>query len=94
MSLGAHEVEDVAVLVEHIRKEYPSSIIGLWGRSMGAVTVLLYSKCDPSIAGVVRHPKGTIVRLSQNQHFLIDVQDLDDWHAECSASQQLKMKIK
>ena len=54
VSLGAHEVEDVAVLVAHIRQTFPSSMIAIWGRSMGAVTALLYSQRDPSIAGVVR----------------------------------------
>lgn len=54
VSLGAHEVEDVAVLVAHIRETFPSSMIAIWGRSMGAVTALLYSQRDPSIAGVVR----------------------------------------
>jgi dienelactone hydrolase len=56
VSLGAHEVEDLEVLVAHVRNNFPSSMIGLWGRSMGAVTALLYSQRDPSIAGVVRHP--------------------------------------
>lgn len=31
-----------------------TSTIGLWGRSMGAVTALLYSQRDPGIAGMVR----------------------------------------
>ncbi|CAL8472078.1 g11620 [Coccomyxa elongata] len=53
VSLGAHEVEDVAVLVAHIRETFPSSMIAIWGRSMGAVTALLYSQRDPSIAGVI-----------------------------------------
>lgn len=30
-----------------------TSTIGLWGRSMGAVTALLYSQRDPSVAGMV-----------------------------------------
>ena len=30
-----------------------TSSIGLWGRSMGAVTALLYSQRDPSVAGMV-----------------------------------------
>jgi alpha-beta hydrolase superfamily lysophospholipase len=54
VTLGAHEVDDLAVAVAHIRERHPDSTIGLWGRSMGAVTALLYSQRDPSIAGVVR----------------------------------------
>lgn len=54
MTLGAHEVDDLAVAVSHVRERHPDSTIGLWGRSMGAVTALLYSQRDPSIAGVVR----------------------------------------
>lgn len=53
MTLGAHEVEDLETAVSHLRKTYPESAIGLWGRSMGAVTALMYSQRDPSIAGVV-----------------------------------------
>lgn len=34
-----------------------SSSIGLWGRSMGAVTALLYCQQDPSVAGMVRAPR-------------------------------------
>jgi hypothetical protein len=29
------------------------STIGLWGRSMGAVTALMYADYDPSIGGLV-----------------------------------------
>ena len=53
MTLGAKEVDDLEVAVAHLRKAFPNSTIGLWGRSMGAVTALLYSARDPSIAGVV-----------------------------------------
>ncbi|EIE23571.1 alpha/beta-hydrolase [Coccomyxa subellipsoidea C-169] len=53
VSLGAHEVEDLGVLVAHVREKFPGAMIGLWGRSMGAVTALLYSQRDPSIAGVI-----------------------------------------
>jgi alpha-beta hydrolase superfamily lysophospholipase len=36
-----------------LRKERRVSTIGLWGRSMGAVTALLHADRDPSIAGIV-----------------------------------------
>ena len=53
VTLGAHEVDDLETVVSHLRSTYAESAIGLWGRSMGAVTALLYSQRDPSIAGVV-----------------------------------------
>ena len=53
MTLGAHEVNDLGVAVEYLRGRFPVCTIGLWGRSMGAVTALLYSQKDPSIAGIV-----------------------------------------
>lgn len=53
VSLGANEVDDVEVVVTHLRALGTVSTVGLWGRSMGAVTALLYSRRDPSIAGIV-----------------------------------------
>ena len=55
VTLGAHEVDDVAAAVVHLRSSGLTTTIGLWGRSMGAVTALLYAHRDPSIAGVVFH---------------------------------------
>jgi pimeloyl-ACP methyl ester carboxylesterase len=40
-------------VVKHLRSQGGISSIGLWGRSMGAVTALLYSHLDPDIAGMV-----------------------------------------
>ena len=40
-------------MVAFLRGRFPESTIGLWGRSMGAVTCLLHSQTDPSIAGMV-----------------------------------------
>lgn len=54
VTLGAREVDDLASAVEYLRDEGSTSTIALWGRSMGAVTALLYSQRDPSIAGMVR----------------------------------------
>ena len=54
VTLGAHEADDLACVVKHLRDSGTTSTIGLWGRSMGAVTALLYSNRDPSIAGLVR----------------------------------------
>ncbi|CAL5224837.1 g7591 [Coccomyxa viridis] len=53
VTLGAHEVNDLGVAVAYLRERFPVCTIGLWGRSMGAVTALLYSQKDPSIAGIV-----------------------------------------
>jgi alpha-beta hydrolase superfamily lysophospholipase len=53
ISLGWHEREDLNLIVEHLRKERRCSTIGLWGRSMGAVTSLLHGDRDPSIAGMI-----------------------------------------
>lgn len=53
VTLGAQEVLDLEVAVEYLRQIPQISTIALWGRSMGAVTSLLYSRRDPSIAGMV-----------------------------------------
>ncbi|PWZ19397.1 hypothetical protein Zm00014a_023376 [Zea mays] len=53
VSLGWHEKQDLKCAVSFLRKNKQVSCIGLWGRSMGAVTSLLYGAEDPSIAGMV-----------------------------------------
>ncbi|KAL3153328.1 hypothetical protein ABBQ38_011671 [Trebouxia sp. C0009 RCD-2024] len=53
VTLGWREQDDLALAIQHLRALGTVSTIGLWGRSMGAVTALLYSQRDPSIAGVV-----------------------------------------
>ncbi|OMO64651.1 putative catalytic [Corchorus olitorius] len=53
VSLGWHEKEDLKIVVSYLRSKKQISRIGLWGRSMGAVTSLLYGAEDPSIAGMV-----------------------------------------
>ncbi|GAM26335.1 hypothetical protein SAMD00019534_095100, partial [Acytostelium subglobosum LB1] len=53
VSLGYYEKEDISTVVKHLRETGKISTIGLWGRSMGAVTSILYAKEDPSIAGMV-----------------------------------------
>lgn len=40
-------------MIDYLRKSGKVSTIGLWGRSMGAVTALLHADRDPSIAGLV-----------------------------------------
>lgn len=54
VSLGYHESDDLEIVVDYLRK-LPGrvSTIGLWGRSMGAVTALMYAEKDLSIGGMV-----------------------------------------
>ena len=53
ISLGYYEQDDVECIVNFLRKSNKVSSIGLWGRSMGAVTALMYGSKDLSIAGLV-----------------------------------------
>jgi len=53
ISLGWFERDDLMVLVDYMRANRNANTIGLWGRSMGAVTCLLHGDRDPSIAGMV-----------------------------------------
>ncbi|KAM1380155.1 hypothetical protein ACFX2I_021921 [Malus domestica] len=53
VTLGWNEKDDLKTVVDYLRADGNVSLIGLWGRSMGAVTSLLYGAEDPSIAGMV-----------------------------------------
>ena len=53
ISLGWHEQEDVECVVNFLRKSNKVSTIGIWGRSMGATTALMYGSRDYSIGGLV-----------------------------------------
>ena len=53
ISLGWHEQDDVSCVVDFLRRSNKVSSIGIWGRSMGAATALMYSAKDLSIAGLV-----------------------------------------
>ncbi|XP_071742047.1 uncharacterized protein [Rutidosis leptorrhynchoides] len=53
VSLGWYEKNDLKSVVDYLRADENVSLIGLWGRSMGAVTSLMYGAEDPSIAGMV-----------------------------------------
>mmetsp|Transcript_5603 Transcript_5603/g.9044 ORF Transcript_5603/g.9044 Transcript_5603/m.9044 type:complete len:569 (+) Transcript_5603:171-1877(+) len=53
ISLGWYERDDLAQCVEYLRGTGTVSAIGLWGRSMGAVTTLLHADRDHSIGGMV-----------------------------------------
>ena len=52
ISLGYHEKDDVKILVDFIENLPGVSKIGLWGRSMGAATTLLYANTDPRISAI------------------------------------------
>jgi len=53
VSLGYWEKEDLATVISYLRTLPTVDCIGLWGRSMGAVTALLHADRDPSLAGLV-----------------------------------------
>ncbi|MCO5552645.1 hypothetical protein L7F22_006161 [Adiantum nelumboides] len=53
VTLGCNEKDDLKAVVGNLRSDKRVSCIGLWGRSMGAVTCLMYGAEDPSIAGMV-----------------------------------------
>jgi len=53
VSLGFYERQDVAAIVEHLWKTKRVSKIGLWGRSMGAATSLMYGSDDQQISAIV-----------------------------------------
>ncbi|GAB4843486.1 hypothetical protein Ancab_013447 [Ancistrocladus abbreviatus] len=53
VTLGWNEKDDLRAVVDYLRGDGNISMIGLWGRSMGAVTSLMYGAEDPSIAGMV-----------------------------------------
>ena len=52
ISLGYHEKNDVKILIDFIENLPGVSKIGLWGRSMGAATTLLYAYKDPRISAI------------------------------------------
>lgn len=53
ISLGWYEWEDLAQVIEYLEKRPAVAGIGLWGRSMGAVTSLMYLKQDDTIKAAV-----------------------------------------
>ncbi|KNA25610.1 hypothetical protein SOVF_005020 isoform A [Spinacia oleracea] len=53
VTLGWNEKDDLKAVVDYLRSDGNTSMIGLWGRSMGAVTSLMCGAEDPSIAGMV-----------------------------------------
>ena len=52
ISLGWYETLDVECIINYLRRSNKVSSIGLWGRSMGAVTSLIYASKDQSMSGI------------------------------------------
>ena len=53
ISLGYHESRDVKVVVDFIERLPGVGNIGLWGRSMGAATTMIYAHKDDRIKAIV-----------------------------------------
>lgn len=53
ISLGFHERDDLAAVLEHLRSCAGFTRLGVWGYSMGAATALMHASRDMSIAGIV-----------------------------------------
>lgn len=53
ISLGWHEKDDVSVIVDYVERIPRVGRIGLWGRSMGAATSLLFNNLDNRITCTV-----------------------------------------
>jgi len=48
VTLGYKEQEDLQTVINHLRSIRTVSLIGLWGRSMGAVTSIFYTAKEPA----------------------------------------------
>ena len=53
ISLGYYERDDVHCVFEYLRSLGTVSSIGIWGRSMGAVTALMYADTNHEIGCIV-----------------------------------------
>jgi pimeloyl-ACP methyl ester carboxylesterase len=54
VTLGHKEQHDLKTVINYLRSTRKVSVIGLWGRSMGAVTSIFYAAKHPSdISGMV-----------------------------------------
>ena len=52
ISLGYHESHDVKIIIDFIEKIPGTGKIGLWGRSMGAATAMIYAHRDKRIKAI------------------------------------------
>jgi pimeloyl-ACP methyl ester carboxylesterase len=53
VTLGFYESKDINTVVAYLTASNRVSRIALWGRSMGAVSAVLYASTDPSMAALV-----------------------------------------
>lgn len=66
VSLGIHEKDDLACVIQHLRDSGTVSKIALWGRSMGAATALLHGPRDSTLAAMVcDSPFSSLVSLAE-----------------------------
>lgn len=52
-SVGYHEQDDVQRVIEYLKETNRVTKIALWGRSMGAVTSIMYCSKNPDIACII-----------------------------------------
>ena len=52
ISLGYHEKDDVGVVIDFLETLPGVGNIGIWGRSMGAATTILYAHKDPRVKAI------------------------------------------
>ena len=52
ISLGYHEKDDVGVIIDFIETLPGVGNIGIWGRSMGSATTMLYAHKDPRVKAI------------------------------------------
>merc|ERR1711957_740065 len=74
VSLGYHEKDDLEGVINHVSEGFPIGNIALWGRSMGAVTGILYaeknaSKITSMILDSPFNELSTVVKEFANKHF-------------------------
>lgn len=68
ITLGYRETEDLDVIIQFIEKLPGVGKIGLWGRSMGAATTMLYAHRNPNIAAIVMDsPFADFYKLAKEQ---------------------------
>ena len=53
LSMGYYEQHDIRIVVDHVLKKFPINQISLWGRSLGAVSSLLYIGINAEVKSVV-----------------------------------------
>ncbi|KAL4430501.1 hypothetical protein ABPG74_005426 [Tetrahymena malaccensis] len=65
ISLGYYELGDVEIVVNYLKQNWQISKIGIWGRSMGAVTGLMYIQNNSSIiCGCFDSPFSNFMKLA------------------------------